>query len=342
METICWKVDEDEQLQNHPYIIEAAKQLQHGKTVAFPTETVYGLGADATDEQAVQAIFDAKGRPADNPLIVHVGIRDVIEQHVTGISIKAQQLIDAFWPGALTIILPSKGGLANNVTAGLTTVGFRMPDHPVALALLQEAAIPIAAPSANSSGKPSPTSHEHVLQDLNSKIHGVVDGGQTGVGVESTVIDCTLDVPMILRPGGVTQAEIEAVIGTVDLAPSLVKGDDTPRSPGMKYKHYAPDCPIWVVSGNSHHMREVIEQQQSEGKRVGLMISDERAEELGVATDLSLGTRDNLGEVTRRLYHTLRKVDTLQYDVVLAESFSKAGIGEALMNRLEKAATKII
>ncbi|GEN44281.1 L-threonylcarbamoyladenylate synthase [Alkalibacillus haloalkaliphilus] len=342
METICWKVDEDEQLQNHPYIIKAAKYLSHGKTVAFPTETVYGLGADATDEQAVQAIFDAKGRPADNPLIVHVGSRDVVEQYVTHISAKAQQLIEAFWPGALTIILPSKGGLASNVTAGLTTVGVRMPDHPVALALLQEAAIPVAAPSANSSGKPSPTSHEHVLQDLNSKINGVVDGGQTGVGVESTVIDCTLDVPMILRPGGVTQTQIEAVIGAVNLAPSLVKGDDAPRSPGMKYKHYAPDCPIWVVSGGSHHMREIIEQQQSEGMRVGLMVSDERAEELDLATDLSLGSRDNLTEVTRRLYHTLRKVDTLQYDVVLAESFSKAEIGEALMNRLEKAATKII
>ncbi|WP_188207616.1 L-threonylcarbamoyladenylate synthase [Alkalibacillus aidingensis] len=341
-ETKQWSVPNSEPLMNHPSIKEAAEWLKQGKTVAFPTETVYGLGADATNEAAVQKIFEAKGRPADNPLIVHVGKVDTVKEYVKEIPSHAWILMNEFWPGPLTIILPSKGVFADNVTAGLETVGIRIPDHPHAIALLTLAAIPVAAPSANRSGKPSPTSSEHVMDDLKGRIHGVLDGGQTGVGVESTVIDCTLDRPMILRPGGVTKEEIEATIGPVDVAPSLLKDDDAPRSPGMKYKHYAPDVPIWIVEGGAENMNKVANELKQQGKHVGFMVSQERAQQLGVEKDLILGERSQLNEMTSRLYDQLRKIDQLNYDIVLAESFSKIGIGVALMNRLERAASKII
>ncbi|MGP4072327.1 L-threonylcarbamoyladenylate synthase [Piscibacillus sp. B03] len=335
LHTDVWKIDTLPDTQ----IEEAANQLKEGQTVAFPTETVYGLGADATNEQAVQAIFDAKGRPADNPLIVHIGSTDVLEKYVTHIPERASKLMDAFWPGPLTIILPSNGTLAKNVTAGLETVGLRMPDHPIALALLKTSELPVAAPSANRSGKPSPTTADHVYHDLNGRIAGIVDGGRTGVGVESTVIDCTLDRPMILRPGGVTQSDIEAVIGAVDIAPSKVKKDEQPRSPGMKYKHYAPDAPIWIVRGGADRMKNVAEEVAG---RVTFLVSQERADELGVNDALILGSRDDLSSITSNLYDALRQIDQMDTDLVLAESFSKDGIGEALMNRLERAATKVI
>ncbi|MET3684152.1 L-threonylcarbamoyladenylate synthase [Alkalibacillus flavidus] len=338
METIRWTshghVHEDA-------IQEAAMTLKQGDTVAFPTETVYGLGADATNEDAVGKIFTAKGRPADNPLIAHVGRRDVVYDYVTNVSPQAEQLMDAFWPGPLTLIMPAQTTLASNVTAGLTTVGFRMPDHPVALALLQAADIPVAAPSANRSGKPSPTAAEHVLHDLDGRINEVVDGGKTGVGVESTVIDMTLGVPMILRPGGVTRADIEAVIGPVDVAPSL-QDDVAPRSPGMKYKHYAPDCPIWIVTGETDAMQRVAYELAQDGKRVGFLVSDERAKELATNDVFTLGSKGDLIAVTSHLYDRLRQIDMSDYDVILAEAFSKEGIGTAFMNRLEKAASKTI
>ncbi|MFD2638549.1 L-threonylcarbamoyladenylate synthase [Piscibacillus salipiscarius] len=323
-------------------INEAAELLMSGQTVAFPTETVYGLGADATNEQAVQAIFDAKGRPADNPLIVHIGQADLIKKYVTHKPETASKLMDAFWPGPLTIILPSNGTLAKNVTAGLDSVGIRMPDHPVALELLKTCQLPVAAPSANRSGKPSPTTADHVAHDLTGRIAGIVDGGKTGVGVESTVIDCTIDKPMILRPGGVTKSDIEAVIGPIDVASSKVKRDEQPRSPGMKYKHYAPDAPIWIVRGDASQMRKVADEAAERGESVQVLVSKERANELGFSDAVILGSRSDLTGITSNLYDALRQIDDLDVDLVLAESFSKEGIGEALMNRLERAATRII
>ncbi|WP_411954082.1 L-threonylcarbamoyladenylate synthase [Alkalibacillus sp. S2W] len=339
METKHWTSHDE---LNNQAIHEAAERLKQGETIAFPTETVYGLGADATNDHAVSQIFQAKGRPADNPLIAHVGSSDLIYDYVTDVSEDAEALINAFWPGPLTLILPAKSKLAENVTAGLTTVGFRMPDHPVALALLQAANIPVAAPSANRSGKPSPTAAGHVLHDLDGKIYGVLDGGMTGVGVESTVIDMTLDPPMILRPGGVTQTEIEAVIGPVNLAPSLQAEDDAPRSPGMKYKHYAPDCPIWIVNGGAERMKQVAHDLQQDGKRVGFMVSDERAIDLDQDHVYRLGSQKDLLAITRHLYDRLRQIDNSDYEIILAEAFPKDGIGEALMNRLEKAASETI
>ncbi|PKR77733.1 threonylcarbamoyl-AMP synthase [Halalkalibacillus sediminis] len=338
-ETKVWQVNQHEHLMHDPKIKEAANWLRNGKLVAFPTETVYGLGADATDERAVAQIFEAKGRPADNPLIVHIGHRQTIGDYVKKVPDHATKLMDEFWPGPLTIILEAEKEFADNVTAGLDTVGIRMPNNSHALALLQVSRIPVAAPSANRSGKPSPTTADHVYDDLNGRIDGIVDGGRTGVGLESTVIDCTSDVPVILRPGGVTREDIESVLGEVEVAH---EEDEKPKSPGMKYKHYAPDSPVWLVEGGVEKMRKTYEDLRAEGQTVGLMISQELADELGVDSELILGSRENVTDLTGHLYDTLRKVDTMAVDVVLAESFSREGIGEALMNRLERAATKII
>ncbi|RPF54096.1 L-threonylcarbamoyladenylate synthase [Aquisalibacillus elongatus] len=323
-------------------IDQAAEQLTKGQTVAFPTETVYGLGADATNEQAVEAIFQAKGRPSDNPLIVHIGSRNVLSDYVRDIPDHAQKLMDAFWPGPLTIILPSNGKLAQNVTAGLDTVGMRMPNHPHALELLKACSLPVAAPSANRSGKPSPTTAEHVYYDLNGRIAGIVDGGKTGVGVESTVLDCSSENPMILRPGGITRSDIESVIGPVDVAPAMIEKNEAPRSPGMKYKHYAPDAPIWIVRGSAENMKRVADEAKREGKTVQFLVSEERAQELGVDDALVLGSRHQPEVLTSHLYDRLRQVDQIEADLILAESFSEKGIGEALMNRLERAASKVV
>ncbi|GEL77263.1 L-threonylcarbamoyladenylate synthase [Tenuibacillus multivorans] len=338
-ETKVWEINPQENLIEDPSIQEAAHYLQLGKTVAFPTETVYGLGADATNQEAVSHIFKAKGRPSDNPLIVHIGSRDVLKKYVRHIPTKAEQLIDAFWPGPLTIIMPSNETLAENVTAGLDTIGMRMPDHSHALALLKACERPIAAPSANRSGKPSPTTAEHVYHDLNGRIDGLVDGGRTGVGVESTVIDCSHCTPIILRPGGVTRQDLESVIGPVDVAPSVVKKDESPRSPGMKYQHYAPDTPIWIVQGGAGRMRQLAQEATNNGQKVQFLVSQERADELKAKDALILGSRYNLAELTSQLYDALRQVDKKDVDLVLAEGFPKKGIGEALMNRLERAAS---
>ncbi|MGM8215006.1 L-threonylcarbamoyladenylate synthase [Bacillaceae bacterium W0354] len=340
--TKLWKLNHSDEITFQQYIKEITAMLQAGKVVAFPTETVYGLGADATNEQAVKQIFQAKGRPSDNPLIAHVGDRGQVNDYVTEIPSHAKKLMDEFWPGPLTIILPSNGQLAKNVTAGLSTVGMRMPDHPHALAILQAVDRPIAAPSANRSGKPSPTTAEHVWLDLNGRIDGIVDSGKTGVGVESTVIDCSIGPPMILRPGGVTREEIEAIIGPVAIAKSELEKNEAPRSPGMKYKHYAPDAPVWMVKGDAEKMRRLAEQLQADGLKVQFLISKERAQELELEDAIVIGSRHDLNEITMNLYDSLRKVDTLKVDLVLAESFSNKGIGEALMNRLERAADKII
>lgn len=220
--------------------------------VAFPTETVYGLGANALSDEAVNKIYEAKGRPSDNPLIVHISKMEDVDKYVEEIPEQAKKLMNAFWPGPLTVILKVKQGiLSNKVTAGLPTVGIRMPNHPVALALIEASGLPIAAPSANLSGKPSPTKFQHVYKDLNGKISGIVDGGETGVGVESTVIDCTEPIPVILRPGGTTREEIEGIIGSVGMDRQVKEEVEKPKSPGMKYTHYAPAAPMYLVDGSS-------------------------------------------------------------------------------------------
>ncbi len=262
-----WIVENDvENNKSYPQIVEAARILQENEVVAFPTETVYGLGANAKSDAAVEKIFKAKGRPSDNPLIVHISNKNQLEGLVMSVPSSAEKLIEAYWPGPLTIIFNKKENvLSEKVTAGLDTVAIRMPDHPVALAIIEAAGLPIAAPSANRSGKPSPTTAQHVIDDLDGRIIGVVDGGETGVGVESTVVDCTGPVPIILRPGGVTKEQLQEVVGEIIVDPSLKEGKGAPKSPGMKYTHYAPDAPVYLVEGNSAVIQNLVDEKRKEG-----------------------------------------------------------------------------
>ena len=322
---------------NQEALIEAADLLTSGETVAFPTETVYGLGADATNETAIMKIFQAKGRPQDNPLIAHVATKEQLLKLVDGLPAYAEKLVDQFSPGPLTFVLPENGTCAANVTAGLSTIAVRIPDHPVAQQLLKQCNIPIAAPSANISGKPSPTTAGHVWTDLQGKISGLIDGGPTGVGVESTVIDCTQDIPTILRPGGITREQLEAVVGRVGVDPALTNKTDRPKAPGMKYKHYSPEMPMWLVAGSARKIQEVVDKERSKGQRIGVLASLETAEKINADEVMSLGKE--MDEITANLYTGLRTYKSNDIDMIICEAFPETGIGEAVMNRLKKAAS---
>lgn len=340
MNTKLWVVDDLADLStSYPQILQAAALLKENEVVAFPTETVYGLGANACSDEAVQKIYQAKGRPSDNPLIVHIASINKLADIAKDVPNYAYQLIDQFWPGPLTLILPKKGEqLSTLVTAGLDTVGVRMPNHPIALALIQEADVPVAAPSANQSGKPSPTTASHVFHDLNGKVSGIVDGGATGIGVESTVLDCTTEIPTILRPGGVTKEQLQAVIGEVNLDQALMEDDQAPKAPGMKYTHYAPNVPVILVNGSRDFFQKLIKQQQSEGKKVGVLTTEEGIETLNADKVFACGSRKDLDSVAAQLFNVLRRFDEEDIDVILSESFPQTGVGEAIMNRLRKAA----
>ncbi|SFM16697.1 L-threonylcarbamoyladenylate synthase [Gracilibacillus orientalis] len=318
-------------------LIKAAQLLNDQEVVAFPTETVYGLGANATNEAAVSKIFKAKGRPADNPLIVHVHNSSQIKYYVTEISTMAQMLIDHFMPGPFTIILKSNGAVAKTVTAGLDTVAIRIPDHEIGRALIEHANLPLAAPSANLSGKPSPTTAKHVYQDLHGRIAGIIDGGATGVGLESTVVDATGDIPVILRPGGVTKQQIEKVAGKVELTGSLK--ENKPKSPGMKYNHYEPDAPLVLIDGDQHYFQKQITSYQQEGNKVGIIASKPLVDQLRSDISYNCGSNDDLSEVAANLYYGLRYFNDTDVDIILAETYPQEGIGAAIMNRLTKAAT---
>ncbi len=339
MQTKMWKRLNHPQ-KNDEAVREAAQLLLDQQVVAFPTETVYGLGADATNKKAVQEIFEAKGRPSDNPLIVHVSDRAQVESLAVEIPPVAAELMDAFWPGPLTLIFQSNGSAAENVTAGLSTVAVRMPDHPLALALLEAADTPLAAPSANRSGRPSPTTAAHVYQDLDGRIAGILDGGPTGVGLESTVLDITAEVPVILRPGGVTKEDLETVIPRVEVDPALAGSAEAPKSPGMKYKHYAPEAPLWLVEGDDSFFAETLTACKSRGERVGIIASRELADFLDHDRIIRCGSRRHLSEVAEGLYGALREFKEADVDVILCESFPETGVGAAVMNRLNKAAEK--
>ena len=339
MHTNMWVVDNVvERKKYYPQLQEAAKLLRENEAIAFPTETVYGLGANAMNDEAIAKIFEAKGRPSDNPLIVHIGTKSQLDGIVKEIPPVAEKLMEHFWPGPLTIILPRKEGISEKVTAGLNTVGVRMPDHPVALALIEEANVPVAAPSANRSGRPSPTLASHVYEDLNEKIAGIVDGGATGVGVESTVIDCTSAVPTILRPGGITKEQLEAVIGTVSLDPALKDEKEKPKSPGMKYTHYAPKAPLSIVEGSREFIQRIVDKKKEEGFKVGVLTTEEYQHVYRADVVLSCGVRSDLASVATKLYDVLRTFDASEVDVIFSESFPNEGIGNAIMNRLTKAA----
>lgn len=322
-------------------VAHAVNWLKKGEVIAFPTETVYGLGADATNERAVQKIFKAKGRPSDNPLIIHVSSLEQAEDYVTAIPEKAKKVVEQFWPGACTIILNKKGPLAPSVTANLETVAVRMPDNPIALKLIDEAGVPLAAPSANSSGKPSPTTAEHVYKDLNGKIRGIIDGGATGVGLESTVLDMTNpEKPTILRPGGVTAEQLETVLGKVYYDQGDADDSFKPKSPGMKYRHYSPDKPVYILPEDIEEAKVVIKEFAKDDQALGLLISEETCKALDpdVTHLFLLGKKRYPEEAASLLYEGLRQLDDSEATVILAEAYEKAGIGRAYMNRLEKAA----
>jgi L-threonylcarbamoyladenylate synthase len=340
MNTKVWKVDKYvDNLENNPQVVDAANFLRDNEVVALPTETVYGLGGNAESDLAVGKIFAAKGRPSDNPLIIHIAEKKQLSTFVTEVPDKAEVLMDAFWPGPLTIIFKKKEGvLAETATAGLSTVAVRMPDHPVALALLKSCGLPIAAPSANSSGKPSPTKAQHVMDDLNGKIAGVIDGGATGIGVESTVIDCTEAIPVILRPGGVTKEQLEAVLGEVRVDAALTDEAARPKAPGMKYQHYAPNAPLFMVSGTTKFLQRLIEEKRMEGLRVGVLTTEEQADVYEADVALACGKRADLETVAAALYDTLRRFNLEKVDVIYSEIFPNEGVGNAIMNRLQKAA----
>lgn len=324
-------------IENTQVIEEAAALLKQGETVAFPTETVYGLGADATNVEAVAKIFKAKGRPQDNPLIAHVATIEQLKNLVDKLPDYVEDLIKAYSPGPLTYVLPSNGSCALNVTAGLSTIAVRIPDHPVALDILKACNLPIAAPSANISGKPSPTTANHVYEDLNGKIAAIVDGGATGVGLESTVIECRAEDVVILRPGGITKEQIEKIILVHD---AKFKNTDQPASPGMKYKHYSPEMPLWLVEGNAVDIQKVINEEQTKGKKVALLASETIYQQVNADQRINLG--ENLEEVANRLYDALRKFKQTDVDLIITEVFPENGIGQAIMNRLRKAMTNYI
>lgn len=330
--------------------------LRDGGLVAFPTETVYGLGADALNETAAKRIYAAKGRPSDNPLIIHIA--KVEDMDVLAYSNeKAHMLAQAFWPGPLTIILPKKDVVPYETTGGLDTVAIRMPSHPAAIELIRQSGVYVAAPSANTSGRPSPTRAEHVVEDMNGRVEYIVDGGPVGIGIESTIIDISGDKPTILRPGFITKKMLEQIIGEVFIDPALEKPMDgfRPKAPGMKYTHYAPkgeltlvelDCTLNALE-TSQYQQPVIDkicalaaEKRHAGYRVGIMASRETFSVYEGCADIVIcvGTRRERGTVAAGLYAALRDFDAANVDYIYAESFRGEGLSYAIMNRLLKAA----
>jgi len=321
----------------------AAAILREGGLVAMPTETVYGLAANALDGDAVRRIFKAKGRPMDNPLIVHVAeVSDIDRLHlVSDFPAAAQRLADAFWPGPLTIILPKGDVIPNEVSAGLDTVAIRIPSHPVAHRLMAVSGLALAAPSANTSGKPSPTTAQHVIHDMDGKIEAILDGGNCSVGVESTVITLAADVPRILRPGLITREDIESVIGPVEVDKAVLsqlERNETASSPGMKYKHYAPRAKVILLRGGTEQYITYVNRCARRGAMIAAMCYDEDRERLTAPT-VSLGRRSDEKDQAQRLFAALREVDMLPVETVVYAPCPKAqGVGMALYNRLIRAA----
>lgn len=360
--TQIWQVssvcgEDPENLKESIPILQAAKVLKQGGLVAFPTETVYGLGANGLDAEAVADIFAAKGRPADNPLILHIASMGAIHQIVREMPPLAIRLAQAFWPGPLTLVLPKSAIVPSKTTGGLDTVAVRMPAHPVALALIQAAEVPVAAPSANKSGRPSPTEAAHVVTDLLGRIDVILDGGPTGVGVESTVVDCTGKRPVILRPGGVSKEALEEIVGTVEIDPYVLGSREIEsgpvRSPGMKYKHYAPKASAILVEGDPPQLFEELSRlavkMHVEGEKVGLIVSQELLQYWRQqAIDSSqwqvtcMGSRANPQEIAANIYRCLRELDELNITKIIMEGVPRVGLGLAIMNRLEKAAAYCI
>ena len=322
----------------------AGQIIRQGGLVAFPTETVYGLGANGLDETASAKIYAAKGRPSDNPLIVHIARFSDLERIAEQIPDSARKLADAFWPGPLTMIFRKSPEVPYGTTGGLDTVAVRMPDHPIALALIEAGGGYIAAPSANTSGRPSPTRAAHVAEDLQGKIDMILEGGDVGIGLESTIVDLTEEKPVILRPGYINQKMLEDVIGPVEMDRGLTADDPNvhPKAPGMKYRHYAPKASLTIVEGPAgavmDKIRLLARQEEERGGRVGIIATDETAASYPVGIVKSVGTRTDELSISSHLYGILREFDQLQVTRIYSEAFETPMLGQAIMNRLMKAA----
>lgn len=329
----------------HKKIIkEAGKTIKNGGLVAFPTETVYGLGANALDEEAVKKIFIAKGRPQDNPLIVHVANFD-IDDLVKEVPDIARKMMNEFWPGPLTLIMKKSSKVPYVTSAGLDSIGIRMPSNIVANELIKEAGMPIAAPSANISGKPSPTNIEICVEDLRGKVEYIIGGEKCDVGLESTIVDCTVDPPCILRPGGITLEMLKSINPHIYIDLAIMKKTDNnikPKAPGMKYRHYAPKAPVKIINGNLEKtiakINEIVQYYIDVHKKVGIMATDETIKSYPKGVVKSLGTRKDLVVIGQNLFKVLREFDDEDVDIILSEAFEEKEMGIAIMNRLNKAA----
>ncbi len=362
METKRIKINDTKNI-NDEELKEAAQILRDGGLVAFPTETVYGLGGNALDEKAAGKIYAAKGRPSDNPLIAHVSCAAEVTPLVKYIPEAGKKLMDAFWPGPLTIIFPKSDIVPYATTGGLDTVAIRMPVDPIANRMIALAGVPVAAPSANTSGRPSPTTADHVWQDLNGKIEMIIDGGPVGIGVESTIVDVSGDVPAVLRPGAITMEMLKNILGEVTIDPAILgpmSEGVRPKAPGMKYKHYAPKADLTLVepanvadarkTGKAVAMtQEQVEQmvktvwklakeKLDAGYKVGIICTDESRSHYPQGEVRSIGARKSQESVAHNLYALLREFDDLKVDYIFSESFTQDHLGQAIMNRLSKAA----
>ena len=324
-------------------IKEAANIIISGGLVAFPTETVYGLGANGLDEKAVKKIYIAKERPQDNPLILHVSSKEEVIPLVKDISEIAHQCMDKFWPGPLTLIFNKSQLIPDIITGGLDSVAIRMPNNEIALKLIKESGTPIAAPSANTSGSPSPTKANHVIEDLDNKIDMIIDGGNTEVGLESTILDLTGEVPLILRPGGITMEQLKEIIPNVIVDVTEISEFQTPKSPGQKYRHYSPAADLIIFEGEVKNISKAINKKTLEliadGKRVGIMATEETKEEYPEGYVIVVGSRDKRETIASNLFTAMRFFDKAQINTILAEGIEMDNIGTAIMNRLVKAAS---
>lgn len=340
LNTLIVEVNDD---QNIAELQLAGEIIKNGGLVAFPTETVYGIGANALDPAAVNKIYIAKGRPSDNPLIMHISQIDMLEAFVKEVKPEARKLMEAFWPGPLTLVFKKSGIVPDCITGGLETVAIRMPKHPIARKIIEFAGVPVAAPSANLSGKSSPTRGKHVIEDLKGRVDMIIDGGKATLGLESTVLDVSGDQMCILRPGSITQSMIESVVGKVQYDDHIKNKDAVPKAPGMKYKHYAPKGNLQIISGNDEermityinvHCKELKDQ----GKKVGVIVPTHLHGRIVADIVIDIGESDNATQIGSNLFKILREMDELEMDEIFSFEFKGDELMISVMNRLNKAA----
>lgn len=343
-EWIKIKREDIETIEAKKAIEKAGKIIKEGGLVAFPTETVYGLGGDGLNGESSCKIYAAKGRPSDNPLIIHIASIEDLEQIVKYVPESAKVLMNRFWPGPLTMIFQKSDCVPKETTGGLETVAVRFPNDPIALEFIKAAGGFVAAPSANSSGRPSPTTGAHVYEDLQGKIEMIIDSGSVGIGLESTIVDLTSEIPVILRPGFITEEMLSEVLGEVRMDQTILSlaSGVAPKAPGMKYKHYAPKGELTIVKGNSDrvvsYINEQIVKHKANGQKVGVIGTSEFIDQYAECVHKNIGSRQDEVTIARNLYEILREFDTEEVDYMYTEAFETTGMGQAIMNRLLKAA----